>query len=254
MEKRQQRRRIPVTLAGSPLARGFHKLPQAPPNNPVSPEQKVEPTACPHGVKLTQQDFEQYERVYGGRIFDGSQVLLDTSSYEVLSDGSKVGPHAFEAKACPECFPTCSHGEQLTAEEITAAWESGKKLSSDCPACTCSTDPKEWDRFLKDIGFSQYRGMQPAGLYLPTREGGVHALGQRKTLVTGGYDEKKLDEVAGHEKANEDGHNQRGEFVPGSGGLRVGVFGKQKSIDLIFNVGKGPDLETKEWEEETKKE
>lgn len=59
-------------------------------------------------------------------------------------------------------------------------------------------------------------------------------------LETGGYGEEKLEEIDAHEKANEDGY-KRGEFVPGSGGLRVGVFGKHESIAPIFNVANGPD-------------
>ncbi|HYT22238.1 MAG TPA: hypothetical protein VEW05_18680 [Candidatus Polarisedimenticolia bacterium] len=135
-------------------------------------------------MQITQQDYEVYARVYAGRIFDGSQVLLHTA--ELLADGSIVGPHAYEAKACPECFSTCTHGEQLTPEEIDAAKASGKKLSSECPVCIGSTDPDAWNQFLNSIGFSAYRGMAPAMHYVPTREGGIRAIGERKTVAKGG--------------------------------------------------------------------
>ncbi|SRR6266436_3336007 len=62
-------------------------------------------------------------------------------------------------------------------------------------------------------------------------------------LESGGYDEEKLEEIAAYENANEDGHKQRGEFVPGTGGLRMGVLGKEESIAPIFNIGSGPDLD-----------
>src|SRR5882762_2529656 len=91
---------------------------------------------------------------------------------------------------------------------------------------------KFWDVILKyenlGVGQGKFMGNAAKGCGL---------------LETGGYGEEKLEEIAGHERANEKGHKQRGEFVPGSGGLRVGVFGREESIVPIFNVGNSPEDE-----------
>jgi hypothetical protein len=60
-------------------------------------------------------------------------------------------------------------------------------------------------------------------------------------LVSGGYDVHKIAEIDEHRDNNEDGQNQRGSFVPGSGGMNVGVNGKQKPMDSLFDIGGGPD-------------
>src|SRR5437879_4757840 len=73
---------------------------------------------------------------------------------------------------------------------------------------------KFWDVILKHEGLAVGQGK-----FMQNADRGCGL------LETGGYGEEKLDEIAGHEKENEDGHKQRGEFVPGSGGLRVGVLG-----------------------------
>ncbi len=169
-------------MVGSSFVRGLHKLPQLPPKNPkaiakAKPQLKELPT-CPHEVRLTQTDFDLYQRVYAGR----DHLLWGNT---VLPDGSNVGPHPYQAKACPECTPTCAHGEQLTPKEIAAAKESGKRRSSECPVCVGSTDAKKWNQFMNRIGYGMYRGMNPADLYISTLEGGLHALGQRKTVALG---------------------------------------------------------------------
>ena len=89
---------------------------------------------------------------------------------------------------------------------------------------------KFWDVILKHekLGVGQ-------GKYLQNADRGCGL------LETGGYDEEKLEKIAEHEEANEKGHKQRGEFVPGSGGLRVGVLGKEESIVPVFNIGSPPD-------------
>src|SRR6266478_7629477 len=94
---------------------------------------------------------------------------------------------------------------------------------------------KFWDVILKHekLGVGQ-------GKYLQNAAKGCGL------LETGGYGEEKLEEIAEHEQANEDGHKQRGEFVPGSGGLRVGVLGKEELIAPIFNIGGGPDSDEPE--------
>lgn len=94
---------------------------------------------------------------------------------------------------------------------------------------------KFWDVILKHekLGVGQ-------GKYMQNADKGCGL------IATGGYDEEKLEEIAAHEKENEDGHKQRGEFVPGSGGLRVGVLGKEELIAPIFNIGGGPDSDEPE--------
>ncbi len=211
-EKQQRRKRIEFRLAGSALARGLRKLPQAPPENPKPETQtqvqpQLELPTCPHGVKLTQLDFDLYQKVYAGR-----QHLLWGNS--VLPDGSNVGPYPYQAKACPECYPTCVHGEQLTEEEIAAAWKSGTKLSSECPVCVGSTDPHAWNQFVNSIGFSAYRGMNPADLYIPTREGGVHALNQHRKFTTGGGSEQ-MEDVDARSQIARDDMDARGKSVEG---------------------------------------
>ena len=179
-QKRQQRKRIPITLAGSYLSRGTQKPPQAPPPNP--PKQKPpELPDCPHGVKVTQKDWDTYQRVYEGHCF------LNKATDE-------AEPYPYFANDCPECNPTCMHGEQLSADEIKFAKEFGMRFCNECPACTGSTSQKDWDELLARMGFAKDRGISPAVHYVPTREGGVVPLGQAKNLVNvGGIEE--LDEV-----------------------------------------------------------
>ncbi|PYT05599.1 MAG: hypothetical protein DMF60_11390 [Acidobacteria bacterium] len=101
---------------------------------------------------------------------------------------------------------------------------------------------KFWDVILK------YERLEVGqGKYLQNADRGCGL------LETGGYGEEKLEEIAGHERANEDGHKQRGEFVLGSGGLRVGVHGKEESIAPIFNVGSGPDSDEPDAEIEARR-
>ncbi len=98
---------------------------------------------------------------------------------------------------------------------------------------------KFWDVILKHekLGVGQ-------GKYLQNAAKGCGL------LESGGYGEEELEEIAAHEEANEKGHKQRGEFVPGSGGLRVGVLGKEQSIAPVFNVGNGPDQDEPDAENE----
>jgi len=134
-------------------------------------------------MKLTQTDVAEYDAVYSGHIF-----LLNPSTNE-------AGPAPFSAKACVECRPFCGHGEDLTRQEIAVAKQSGRALSAQCPVCSSSTDPNDWKRFLRDIGFSEYRGMSPAKFYIPTREGGVHAIGQQKNFVLADDLKEKCEEM-----------------------------------------------------------
>jgi len=123
-------------------------------------------------MKLTQTDVAEYDAVYGGHIF--------------LFPNNEIGPAPFSAKACVECRPFCEHGEDLTPQEIAIAKQSGRALSVQCPVCCSSTDPNEWSLFLRRIGFSEYRGMSPAMHYIPTSDGGVHGLGQKKNFIRAG--------------------------------------------------------------------
>jgi len=101
---------------------------------------------------------------------------------------------------------------------------------------------KFWDVILKHekLGVGQ-------GKYLQNADKGCGL------LVSGGYGKEELEEIAAHEKENEDGHKQRGEFMPGSGGVRVGVLGKEELIAPIFNIGSGPDLEPEDAENEARR-
>jgi len=123
-------------------------------------------------MKLTQTDVAEYDAEYGGHIF--------------LFPNNEIGPAPFSAKACVECRPFCEHGEDLTPQEIAIAKQSGRALSAQCPVCCSSTDPNEWSLFLRRIGFSEYRGMSPAMHYIPTSDGGVHGLGQKKNFIRAG--------------------------------------------------------------------
>lgn len=62
-------------------------------------------------------------------------------------------------------------------------------------------------------------------------------------LVTGGYGTEKIAEIAEHQQGNENGEHSRGEFVPGSGGMRVGVNNKKRKAEPLFSIGNGPDAE-----------
>jgi hypothetical protein len=176
--RRPPRKRIPIVLAGSALNRGSQKPPQAPPKAKKAKPPKL--PVCPHGVKLTLADVETYEQVYGGHLFQ-------------FANGD-VGPQPFYASACAECSPFCGHGEGLTTQEIASAKASGNRLSLTCPVCVCSTDPVQWNQFLKRIGFSEYRGMSTAKFFVETREGGVIGLGQQKNFVRAGGS-KEMDQT-----------------------------------------------------------
>lgn len=53
---------------------------------------------------------------------------------------------------------------------------------------------------------------------------------------------EKIAEIEVHRESNENGVKQRGDFVPGSGGLRVGVYGKEVPIQPILSLGTGSDV------------
>jgi hypothetical protein len=60
-------------------------------------------------------------------------------------------------------------------------------------------------------------------------------------LVSGGHDEEKLAEIAQHWNENENGHNSRGDFVPGSGGLQMNVEGVVQDAEPTFEMGNDPN-------------
>lgn len=193
--RRPPRKRIAIVLAGSALPRGSQKHPQAPPK-PKKPKLPKLPL-CPHGVKLSTADVEMYEAVYAGHVFQ--------------FDDGKVGPQPFHASACVECRPLCEHGEGLTDQEIAFTKTSGSRLSLTCPVCVCSTDPVQWDQFLKRIGFSEYRGMSPASFYVETPEGGVLNIGQQKNFVRVGSAEiEKTDAAQHYDKQKSNRTRQKG--------------------------------------------
>ena len=105
-----------------------------------------------------------------------------------------------------------------------------------------------WNAVLKHAQLAMDRGK-----YMTDAEKG------KGLLVTGGHDEKKMSEIASHWQENQDGGGtefenrfqahpkQRGDFVPGSGGLQVScgkVRGKgMESAEPIFDTGSGPGTE-----------
>jgi len=133
---------------------------------------------------------------------------------------------------------------EASSKDLSQQEDFFKAMGESAKLCSAlySHAVKFWDVILKYEKLSLGQGK-----YLQNADRGCGL------LETGGYTEEKLDEIAGHEKENEDGHKQRGEFVPGSGRMRVGVLGKEESIRPIFNVGNGPEGEPDDAETEARR-
>lgn len=95
-------------------------------------------------------------------------------------------------------------------------------------ATLCTHNIRLWNIILNHIGQSVDRGK---------------FMTDGKRLITGGYGTEKIAEIAEHQQANENGEHSRGEFVPGSGGMRVGVKGTKRKINPLFTIGSGADAD-----------
>jgi hypothetical protein len=198
INSKNQRKRLPVTLAGSALigARGFHKAPPVTPKaKPQKPVVELLPS-CPHGGQLTSKEYQS--QVPNGQI---QLVQLDNGS---------IVQRPLHSWACLRCHPYCIHEQDLTEEDITL----GVKQSSTCVICfppRFSTNPAAWNETLSKMGYGVGRGMSMVEEVKTLADGSVKISGYSKNLCTGGGSKQMEDADTKAEFGGESGIGHRGE-------------------------------------------
>jgi hypothetical protein len=187
------------TLKNRFLAPGLFCREQKPPQPPQSPPQntglkaplvrlkpsqkpaEIKPPTCPHGVQLRPKEYEA--NCYA---FDHLKKRDKPASFESV---------LFRASACLQCNPVCEHHQPMRKAEVRDAMKSGKRFSSECPACTNSDDPEAWERVLKSYGLPAGRGMAPSKFVISSN-GATQFLGQQKNFQTGNSDIERRDNAS----------------------------------------------------------